>query len=119
MDRVDPLGLLTLIVALSVYIAAIRLVVIGRLTGDPPVEEPRKSRYKLFLVSLVPGDALLVAAGFFLFLDIFAADLFGGTAPGWFDRVAIWAFFLSGALLVIHHVVAWVRSARHVPLALQ
>jgi hypothetical protein len=115
MEQINRLDLLTLVVALSVYIATIRLVVIGRLLGEEKLEERRKARYKLFLLTLVPGDALLVVSGFLLFLDIFWADLFGGTAPGWFETTSVWTFFIAGGLLVVHHLVAWVRSVGSLP----
>jgi hypothetical protein len=116
MDEINRLDLLTLIVALSVYVATIRLVVLGRLTAEPAPSKWRKDRYKVLLVALVPGDALLVVSGAFLFLQIFWADLFGGAAPGWFEASTVWTFFAAGAWLVLLHGVVWARSPRHLPL---
>jgi hypothetical protein len=108
MDRVNHLDLLTLVIALSAYLATIRLVVISRLAAEPP---PRNAAaLKTFLRTLIPADLPLVLAGVFLFLLIFWDDLFGGAAPGWFEPAVVWAFFVAVLVLVAHHAVAWVRS---------
>jgi hypothetical protein len=104
--------LLTLIVALSVYVASIRLVVLGRLIGEPPLPAEQKASYKRFLKTLVPADVSIVIASSLLFLKIFWDDLFGGQSPSWFPNVVVWSLFVAVVVLVFHHLRASIRSLR-------
>ena len=110
MQHVNHLELLTLIVGLSVYVATIRLVVIGRLIAEPPPSADRKAKYKRFLKLLIPADAALVISGVVLVLQIFWSDLFGGVPPGWFIPVVVWTFFIAVVVLALHHAAAWFYS---------
>lgn len=110
MSQVNELDLLALIVGLSVYVATVRLLVIGRLMGDPAPGAAKAQAYRGFLASLVPADLTILAAGTILFLKIFWCDLFGGASPPWFPGAVVWLLFIAIVILIAHHVVGSLRS---------
>lgn len=110
MSEIDLIDLLSLIVALSAYIGAIRLAVLGRISSQPAPDDATKLKLKQFLRLLVPADMAFIVAGFLLFLRVFWADMFGGTAPASFDPVIIWSFFAGIVVLMLHHVFSWYKS---------
>jgi hypothetical protein len=110
MGQVNELDLLTLIVAVSVYVATIRLVVLDRLSGDPKPPVDKRKKYKTFLRFLAPVDLAMVTAGTLLFLKLFWGDLFGGVSPVWFPLAIVRALFFAVIILVLHHLYAVLRS---------
>lgn len=120
-EAVDNIGrmnsgdLLTLIVALSVYIATIRFVALGRLselrtkaedqatdTNTKTALNKRRSDLRGFLLLLIPADAPLVVAGVFL-----TWHLLGSSAPAWARSSVPMLFGSAIVVLAIHHLVAW------------
>ena len=104
----DKLGFLALIVALSAYLASVRIAVIARLGSTPQPDHPE--RLKWFLVSLIPADLPLVVAGIFLAGDLFSKDLLGVDPAGWLYPGAKLLFVIAVVVLAVHHVVGWCIS---------
>lgn len=102
--------LLTLVVALSAYLAAVRLAVIGRLGSQPPPKHPKTLKW--FIVLLIPADASLVFGGLLLTADIFWKDLFCVEPTTRLYTVAVWLFAFAIFYLAIHHLVSWGISAK-------
>lgn len=117
----DKLTLLTLIVALSAYLASVRLAAIGRLSalsrelskdiyGTPLVTDSNKaiSRRKddigRSLKWLTLSDAPMIASGFLLGLHIFYAA--GERALMW----SVYLFTFGGIVLMLLHGLAWVKT---------
>ena len=108
MANLDPIALLSLIIALSAYVGGVRLAVLGRIAAIPPPSN--RHGLKSFLKWLVPADATLATSALLLLLKVFWGDLFGGSAPSWFDPTIIWTFFVGVIVLVCHHIVSWYKS---------
>jgi hypothetical protein len=113
----DLLTLLTIIIALSAYLATIRLLVISRLSqASEPIQSPPEStpelrnKLKRFLLLLALADAPLVTSGLLLGLHIFWQDLTRADTPPWFLPTAIVLFGIAGLILYIYHLIEWVRS---------
>jgi hypothetical protein len=106
------LNVLSLIVGLSVYVASIRFVIVGRLISEPPPSPARKEAYKNFLRSLVPADAGFLCAGLLLFLHLFWVNLGGTAPPAWFAAVIPWAFLVGALSLVLQHTYNYVKTFR-------
>ncbi len=111
-------NLLTLIVALSAYVATIRLAVLARLVQNPQLPEDQRAKQKRFLILLIPADLLLVVAGVALLLLLFWAHLFSSpgapaaTAPKGLEQVVVWCFFLGILWLVGHHIGSWCKTLK-------
>ncbi len=110
MADIEPLNLLSLIIALSAYTGAVRLAVLGRMTATTPPEEASKKRLQKFLRLLIPADVALVLASLLTFLRIFWKDMFGGEAPVCLDPVIVWSFFVGVVVLILHHGYSWYKS---------
>ena len=110
MLKIDPINLLSLVIALAAYIGAIRLAVIGRMGTNPAPAEAVKTKLKLFLRLLIPADVAFIIAGFLLFLRIFWSDMFHGVAPTSLDPIIVWSFFAGVIVLMLHHVFSWYKS---------
>jgi hypothetical protein len=106
----DKLNLLALMVALSAYLAAIRLALIQRLGAEPPPTNPRG--IKNMLLALIPADMPLVVGGLLLTANLFWTDLLGGAPPAFLYPAAGWLFVAGICILAIHHAVAWVITAK-------
>jgi hypothetical protein len=117
----DKLTLLTLIVALSAYLATVRLMAIARMSelktdlardiyGKPlgtyenDTAQRRVADIQRDLVFLTFGDAPMIGAGFLLGLHIFYGA--GETAL----RLSIALFTIGGVVLMLLHAAAWVRT---------
>ena len=108
--KIDPINLLSLVIALSAYVGAVRLAVIGRMGANPAPAEAVKTKLRLFLRLLIPADMAFIIAGFLLFLRIFWSDMFHGVAPAWFDPLIVWSFFIGIIVLMLHHGFSWYKS---------
>ena len=104
----DKLGFLALIVALSAYLASVRIALITRLGSVPKPDHPK--RLKWFLVLLIPADLPLVVAGIFLAGDLFSKDLLGLEPATWLYPGAKLLFVIAVVVLAIHHFVGWCIS---------
>ena len=100
----SPIALLSLIIALSAYVSGVRLAVIGRINKD------NKAALKKFLRWLLTADIPLAVSGSLLFLKIFWADLFGGSAPNWLAPTIVWTFFVGVFALACHHIALWIKG---------
>ena len=110
MSKIDPINLLSLIIALSAYVGAVRLAVIGRMGANPPPAEAVKTKLKLFLRLLIPADVAFIIAGLLLFLQTFWSYMFAGAAPANLDCVIVWSFFVGVVVLMLHHGFSWYKS---------
>lgn len=118
MANINQLDLLILIIALSAYVASIRLAVIQRLAVTPAPTNAESLRS--YLKWLLPGDIPLVVSAVVLSLNIFwqelvvgpFANVLGAHPPSWFSPLVVWLFVFAVLVLSLHHVAAWVRSAR-------
>lgn len=102
--------LLTLIVALSVYISTVRLLIIDRLAKlkrqkQPPQKTEARLRSALFW--LMPADVPLICAAVLLTWRLFAGPLFWPPAPAWTSFWISALFMTAIFVLVLHHVIAW------------
>lgn len=102
----DTLDVLTLVIALAVYVASLRFAVVGRLGTEPPPKKPENLKW--FLVALIPVDAALVSSGALLTVKLFHPDLFAGCFD--LEAAAHALFALALGFLALHHVYAWYRS---------
>ena len=105
--------LLTIIIALSAYLATIRLIGIERL-GKPgsEVSPDVKKKLKRKLLFLMFVDAPLVVSGLLLVYHIFAPDLFGCVAPACILRTAQGLFALAVVILAVLHAIEWGKTIR-------
>jgi hypothetical protein len=113
MTGAKPFELLTLTIALSVYVATVRLFVLGKLTATTAPPEKKKKHYKLFLILLLPADICLVIAGSLLFCDIFWMDLVGLPPWAWLKSRALQFLLIGLMVLIAHHIAAWVMTVRN------
>lgn len=103
----DQLNFLSLIVALSAYLSAIRFYAMQRLASNPS----NAKSLKAFLFRLVFADAPLVLAGVLLTVQMFFKPLLADPAPG--ESIAWWVSFLfclAVVVLATYHFLAWVKS---------
>lgn len=116
LTAMSPGDLLALIIALSAYLATIRLIAIDKMSppkgNEPPLKPERKKKIKQSLFWLTLADAPLVIAGLLLGLHLFFPTIFDRSAPDWMLTWAIRLFTVAGVLLVIYHLRAWYRSIR-------
>lgn len=104
----DKLGFLALIVALSAYLASVRIALITRIGSEP---KPRHRWWlKLYVVSLIPADAPLVLAGLFLTAQLFSKDLSGPEPADWLYPAAKGLFVFAVGVLAAHHIALWIIS---------
>jgi hypothetical protein len=113
MPPTDVIAFLSLIVALSAYLATIRLRLIDRIKK---ADENQKKRLKLISFWLTFADAPLIVSGVLLFLHGFWGKTLGSwwfaspTAPGWLLPWSVGLFWFGGLFLVGHHIAAWWKS---------
>ena len=100
----EKIMLLTLVVALSAYIATIRFAIIGRLGS---FDNEKKRTWRKVLAGLIPADSPLVIAGIFLTIDLFLKDMINVDPPSFFYLGSLWLFFIAVIVLAIHHVLSW------------
>lgn len=98
---------LTLIIALSAYIASIRFALIESLRS--PKIKKRETR-KRVLVGLIPADLPLVFAGIFLTIDLFLKDMINVDPPSFFYSGSVWLFSFAVLVLAIHHFLSWLYT---------
>ena len=109
----DRLSLLTLIVALSAYLATIRLAAITLLMTLGPEKASRKKNIKSLLLGIMIADAPLVIAGLLLGLELcWNVIVFGAPPdpPGCLYRAAVFFFLFALFTLAAQHAVAWVKT---------
>ena len=128
MPNVDVVAFLSLIVALSAYIATIRLRVFDRIRelrnemeDDMHMTQQKESRSKLrinslkgFAKALTLVDAPLVVSAVLLFFHGFWNMTLGlyitSGLPTWLLPASIYCFMFSGVLMVVYHICAWKKS---------
>ncbi len=98
----DGSNLLAIMVALSAYLAAVKLALIGRLGSAP--RPPRPGRQKALIVAMVPADVCLVTAGIAL-----ALLLAGIGKPETNHLIAVLFVFALGYLGLLH-LCGWILS---------
>ncbi len=101
----DGPNLLAIMIALSAYLAAVKLALIGRLGAAPPPARP--GRQKALVVAMVPADVCLVAAG--IALALLLAGIHG---PQTNHVIAVLFVFALGYLGVLH-LCGWVLSVAY------
>lgn len=104
----EPYQLLQITIALSAYLAAIRIATLNRI-ADKETTEDRKKKLVAFLFWLVPADLCFVVGALFLLAHIYKPHLFGSFG------FLLWAtrLFCAGVIVLsIHHGIAWVKSAK-------
>jgi hypothetical protein len=113
--NVDVIAFLSLIVALSAYVATIRLRIIDKksLTNDPRTKKSL-SRYACWLIL---ADAALIAAGVMVFFHGFwqltLEPCFPGQkAPEWLIIWSVRCFAFACLILIIMHISTWRRSIK-------
>jgi hypothetical protein len=105
--EIVKLDLLALIIAISAYLAAVRLAIIARLGADPKPRRPND--LKLFILSLIPADLNLIVAGSMLAVVMFT-EAQGGKASPRLSNMVVPSFLFAVGYLVIHHLWGWIFS---------
>lgn len=103
----DQLNFLSLIVAHSAYLAAIRFYAMQRLASNPS----NAKSLKKFLFKLIFADAPLVLAGVLLTIQLFLKPLLADPAP--WQSITWWVSFLfccAVLVLAFYHLQAWLKS---------
>ena len=113
MPTADVIAFLSLIVALSAYIATIRLRLIDRIKET--TDTTKKNNLKLISFWLTLADAPLIVSGVLLFLHAFWDETLGlwftsPGAPAWLLAWSVGFFTFGGLALVAHHIAAWWKS---------
>lgn len=102
----DKSTFLAIIVALSAYLAAVRLALITLLGRK---NKPKDAWIiKLYLGLLILADAALIVAGGCMIVYFFGNTLFGWEPGESIYTCAVWAFGVAFVILVVTHLVAWI-----------
>ena len=103
----DKLNLLSLIVALSAYLAALRFYAIQRLATKPTNAQSLKA----FLFLLVFADAPLVVAGVLLSLQLFWEPFctLSASSSSWWVALL---FLIAVMVMSVYHLAAWYKSVK-------
>lgn len=113
MPTTDVIAFLGLIIALSAYVASVRLWMIDRMTRQ---NDGGKKRTKLILKLLTLADAPLIVSGLLLFTYAFWDHTLKlwlgltGSAPEWLLSWSIGVFTFALISLMGHHIAAWRKS---------
>lgn len=99
----DLFAFLAILIALSAYLATVRLFAIDRMQ-DQDAEKKRAIRVKLRL--LVIPDAPMTCAA----VCVGLYTLFPRWSPKWFLPAGIGLFSFAGFALLIFHVIAWYKT---------
>ena len=102
MQTADLLGLLAIVIALSAYLAAVRLFAIGAIK-EASNDEKRKIKTKLGW--LVLADAPMTVSAVLLGLYTLWAPM-----PHWMLLTGIALFTFAGLMLLFFHTIAWMKS---------
>ncbi|MCP9473425.1 MAG: hypothetical protein NNA30_11885 [Nitrospira sp.] len=108
----DVIALLSLIVALSAYVATIRLRLIDRIKN---AQDEEKKKLKTTSRLLTLADAPLVVSGLLLFFYAFWNNTLGlwffcAESPNWMLSWSIGLLTFALVVLVAHHMGAWWKS---------
>lgn len=104
MQRADLLTLLAIIIALSAYLATVRLFAIDRLTQLAGDLQKRKKVHRNLRLLFVADAPMTVSA---VFLGIY---ILYSNAPSCFLPTSIYLFTFAGLMLLIYHIYAWIKS---------
>lgn len=110
------LTLLTIIIALSAYLATMRGLLRERIRHAP---EWRRQELRVSLYLLILPDAILVLSGLLLGIYVFYAYLLDGEPPAWLLTRAIQLFVAAGFALTGLHVVEWLRALRRIRVVIE
>jgi hypothetical protein len=106
MESADQLTTLAILIALSAYLATIRLLAIERISRQ--TDKDKKQEIRLKLLWLVVPDSLLTVSALLLGFHIFSSYL--AKHPGSLLAWSIWLFAAAGLLLFLSHIVAWSKT---------
>jgi hypothetical protein len=95
---------LQLLVALSVYIAAVRIFLLGR--------KPITTSIKNVLFVLMFADVFLVAAAIAMVADVFWLKMTGYAPWSWLFPFSMYTFGAAILVLCALHVHAWTRTVK-------
>jgi hypothetical protein len=101
-DFVSTAGL---VVALSVYLGAVRQSMLKSL----PADKTRRKKRLLYLSALVVPEALLVLAGLQFTWIFVIHNVRAGNAPQW-EKTSFMAFGVAIAILALFHAAEWVQT---------
>lgn len=104
--NIDTIAFLSLIIALSAYVATIRLRLIDKMSSDTG----NKSKYICMARVLTLSDAPLVISGIFLFIYGFWSFFSCSSPPEWVKNWSVYLFTFALFTLSLHHAWAWKRS---------
>jgi hypothetical protein len=109
MPTTEVIALLSLILALSAYVATMRLRLIDQIKADS--DPKRKNKLKRVSRCLTLADAPLIVSGVLLFFHGFWDNTLGlwisdPEAPGWMLPWSICVFTFAIVVLVGHHAGA-------------
>ena len=114
-NRMDDSNLYTLLaitIALSAYLASIRLYAINKINNLPANSRresiKRKIKENLFYIFLI--DMPLVIGSFFIYLHLFWHHLFNIGKPTWFFTIGIWLITGAILLMILAHIGSWLKT---------
>ena len=129
MDTSGLITLLAITIALSAYLASIRLALITKISDldkqnsnnkeDNIKKEEEKATIKMKLYYLAWADIPLVIGSVILFIYIFWDDLFVWGKPSWLFTVCIYIIFMGVIILAGSHFATWRKTHSEFKKALQ
>jgi hypothetical protein len=109
MQKISPGDLLTIVIALSAYLATIRLLAIQRLNNSS-ISQDRKNELKGLLRLIAIADIPLITSVILLCVYLFWQDFTGVEPSVYLAKTAIGCFLISITLLGVYHFGEWKKS---------
>lgn len=100
-------------ITLSAYLSAIRLMAIQKIADIPKNDseaDSKKWEIRKKLGYLTLADLPMVLSAFFLGVYLLWRPLFCGVPFAWLLSAGLWLFFIAGCVMVVLHVVAWIKT---------
>jgi hypothetical protein len=124
MQTISPGDLLTITIALSAYLATVRMFILQRLVALPEVElldateskkvKARKQELKKLLRLIAIADIPLILTVLLVCSYAFWPDLTGIAASIYVAKAAIVCFLVGIAILATYHIGEWKKSFKRI-----
>lgn len=97
---------LAVIIALAAYVSGVRIALLN-------AARSHSTQAKGIILSLIPGDLNLIAAGLLLAIRLFAVGALDQDERQWFELRALFLFIYGAVYLALQHVFAWGVTYHH------